>query len=270
MFWYKYKVDSWQRSALLTFSHSKIISRFPKTLEVQSLNLHMTRSDIAFLSKIGSDTTGARGRVNLPFSPSKKTWKQRRTTFRSTVEGCALCEKPAEMSKETPWISFRTNLFNGVSLTSERIYPDFLALFQRFLNITLLDALYAQITERYGHFFVIYLECAHATFASLFSNQIMWVRSIWCIFCHTRHHDNCTSLVPLHFNRGICLVFRWTINTWNRSGRPSLTFVPKTECLRCWLLCNYRFTWIIHISHVWLSWHYVANGCCCRTRNSLL
>lgn len=72
----------------LTFSHNKIISCPPTIGALQWLNFVITKSDIDFLSKIGSETTGFKGVVNFPFcEPSKKTWKHRRTEFKSMLDG---------------------------------------------------------------------------------------------------------------------------------------------------------------------------------------
>jgi hypothetical protein len=89
-----------------------MISFLPETGLVQSLSLHIVRSHIAsatkskhnietlrkksfkekarklLLSKIGSETTGFKARVNFPGTvPSKNTWKHNRTAFRSIFCG---------------------------------------------------------------------------------------------------------------------------------------------------------------------------------------
>lgn len=89
----------------LTFSHSRIISLPPATLLDAQLSLQMTRSDMAFLSKIGSETTGASGTVNRPrVSLSRNTWKHRRTAFRSMLDGCERCANPAAMKGRVCYI----------------------------------------------------------------------------------------------------------------------------------------------------------------------
>lgn len=74
----------------------------PATVHDASLSLHITKSDMAFLSKIGSETTGERGTVKclLLCSLSRNTWKHNRTEFRSILDGWDRWANPAKMKKK--------------------------------------------------------------------------------------------------------------------------------------------------------------------------
>lgn len=82
----------------LTFSQRRIISLPPATVLEHLHNLHITKSDIAFLSYTGSDTTGVSGVVKRPLtSLSRKTWKHKRTEFKSILAGWKRWSNPAEI-----------------------------------------------------------------------------------------------------------------------------------------------------------------------------
>lgn len=156
-----------------------------------SESMTMLRSDMAFLSHIGSLTFGSSCTVYLPeietpnliskkffnqfvlpvwFSFSRKTWKHSLTVFKSIDVGWFLWLKPAEKQQQ---LILKSTQVNTLIHTFKRIYPNLLPNPESFFNVLLLDALDAQIRKGNAHSFRWDLQRAHPPFATLPSNQLV-------------------------------------------------------------------------------------------------
>ena len=71
--------------------------RLPPATEVEQLHSDfIDKSNMLFLSKIGSLTIAFRGILGLPDASAKNTWKQSRMTLKFIEVGSLLCSNPAK------------------------------------------------------------------------------------------------------------------------------------------------------------------------------